>query len=117
MGRVGRYVHQQAGNADVKGSRLLVPSTLHTCYNDQGHKFACNNHHQPHLEHYQVKARTEATQHHLEKFDDLFLKDQIWAAREIWSRRVRAVKMTPFQEALLTQGLVECQNRPRQQAY
>jgi len=54
-----------------------------------------------------VKARTEATQHWREKFDDLFLKDQVWAAREIWSTRVRAVEMTPFQEALLSRGLAE----------
>jgi len=54
-----------------------------------------------------VKARTEVTQHWLEKFDDLFLKDQVWAAREIWSKRVRAVEMTPFQEVFLTHDLVE----------
>jgi len=54
-----------------------------------------------------VKARTKATQHWGEKFDDLFLKDQVWAAREIWSTRVRAVEMTPFQEALLSCGLAE----------
>jgi len=57
-----------------------------------------NNRHQPYPEHFQVKARTEATQHWGEKFNDLFLKDQVWAAREIWSTRVRAVEMTPFQE-------------------
>jgi len=54
-----------------------------------------------------VKARTEATQHWGEKFDDLFLKDQVWAAREIWSMRVRAIKMTPFQEVFLSRGLAE----------
>jgi len=54
-----------------------------------------------------VKARTEVTQHWGEKFDDLFLKDQVWAAHEIWSTRVRAVEMTPFQEALLSRGLTE----------
>ena len=54
-----------------------------------------------------MKARTEATQHWGEKFDNLFLKDQVWAAREIWSTRVRAIKMTPFQEALLSRGLAE----------
>ena len=54
-----------------------------------------------------MKARTEATQHWGEKFDDLFLKDQVWAAREIWSTRVQAVEMTPFQEALSSRGLAE----------
>jgi len=54
-----------------------------------------------------VKARTEATQHWGEKFDDLFLKDQVWATCEIWSTRVRAVETTPFQEALLSRGLAE----------
>jgi len=37
----------------------------------------------------------------------LFLKDQVWAAREIWTTRVWAVEMTPFQEALLSHGLAE----------
>ena len=37
----------------------------------------------------------------------MFLKDQIWATREIWSTRVRAIEMTPFQEALLSRGLAE----------
>jgi len=54
-----------------------------------------------------VKARTEAMQHWGEKFDDLFLKDQVWAACEIWSTRVQAIEMTPFQEALLSHGLAE----------
>ena len=54
-----------------------------------------------------MKARTEAVQHWGEKFNDLFLKDQVWAAREIWSKRVRGVEMTPFQEAFLSHGLGE----------
>ena len=85
----------------------VVPAVPRTRFNDQGHKLACNNRHQPYPEHFQVKARTEATQHWGEKFDDLFLKDQVWAAREIWSTRVWAVKMTPFQEALLSCGLAK----------
>ena len=54
-----------------------------------------------------MKAQTEATQHWGEKFDDLFLKDQVWAACEIWSTRVHVIEMTPFQEALLSHGLAE----------
>ena len=54
-----------------------------------------------------MKARTKATQHWGEKFDNLFLKDQVWAAHEIWSTRVRAVETTPFQEALLSHGLAK----------
>jgi len=54
-----------------------------------------------------VKARTEVNHHHNEKFWDLFMKDQIWAAHEIWSLWVRQVEMTVFQESMLEQGLVE----------
>ena len=54
-----------------------------------------------------MKARTEATQHQFKKFDDLFLKDQVWAACEIWAKRVRMIKTTPFQEAFLMRGLEE----------
>ena len=38
---------------------------------------------------------------------NLFLKDQVWAACEIWSKRVQAVEMTPFQETFLACGLAE----------
>jgi len=49
----------------------------------------------------------EVNHHHGEKFWDLFLKDQIWAACEIWKSRVKNMEMMVFQEVMLEQGLVE----------
>jgi len=76
-------------------------------FNDQKYAFACNNHHQPYPQYFQVKAWTEATQHLFKKFNNLFLKDQVWAAHEIWEKRVQMIEMTPFQESFLQHGLVE----------
>ena len=54
-----------------------------------------------------MKARVEATQHLFEKFNDLFLKDQVWAAHAILDKRVWMIEMTPFQEAFLLWRLEE----------
>ena len=84
-----------------------VPLTPCTHFDDHGHEFACDNCHQLYPSYVQVQVRMEVNHHHSEKFQDLFLKDQIWAAHEIWKLRVKNVEMTVFQEAMLEQGLVE----------
>lgn len=106
MGGIGHAWHFQVVNEGGKGPPTALP---HQCtrFNDQKHTVARNNCHWPYPKYYQVKARTEATQHKLEKFNDLFLKDQIWAARDIWAKQVQMIKTTPFQEAFLMRGLEE----------
>ena len=106
MGGVGHVHHFHASNQGDESGPSIAPQP-HTKYNNQKHATAHNNHHQPYLQYFQVKAQTEATQHLFEKFNDLFLKDQVWAAREIWAKRVRMIEMTPFQESFLQCGLVE----------
>ena len=54
-----------------------------------------------------MKARTEVNNHHHEKFHNLFMKDQVWTAPEIWSWQVKQIEMTAFQEAMLERSLAE----------
>ena len=105
VGGVGHACRLCASNAHDEGSSP-APQPC-TQYNNQKHAFARNNRHQPYLQYFQVKAQTEATQHLFEKFDDLFLKDQVWVACEIWEKRVRMIETTLFQESFLQRGLAE----------
>ena len=50
-------------------------------------------------------GRCDHPHHHLEKFDDLYTPDAIWAARQIWQHRVKSIEMSAFQEAMVTRGL------------
>jgi len=46
-------------------------------------------------------------EHRLEKFQDLFAQDMIWAAQTIWRKRLPSIEMTVFQEPLMARGLKE----------
>ena len=72
VGGVGYNRRNRGSNLRDDGSPSGLPHQR-TRFNDQGHKTSRNNKHQPYPKFYQVKARTEATQHRFEKFDDLFL--------------------------------------------
>ena len=61
----------------VKQSILLEP--LQTSYNNMGHTVCCNNPHQPYPIRASIIARTEGVHHFQERYNDLYLKDQIWA--------------------------------------
>ena len=51
--------------------------------------------------------RAGVNQHHLEKFRDLYVADQVFGAKKIWQRRVKDLEMTVFQESLISRGLME----------
>ena len=45
--------------------------------------------------------------HRLEKYQDVFFMDHIWAAKETWRGRLLAIEMLVFQEVLIVRGLKE----------
>ena len=54
-----------------------------------------------------IRDRARKAQHRLERYQDVFLMDHIWAAAETWRQRLPAIEMTVFQEALIARGLKE----------
>jgi len=50
------------------------------------------------------------SQHHSEKYWDVFMMDHIWAVQETWKNRLLLIEMTVFQEALISRGLKEHPN-------
>ena len=93
----------------VKQSIPLEP--LQTSYNDMGHTVCCNNPHQPYPIRASIIARTKGVHHFQERYNDLYLKDQIWAGKKYWEKRHRHIKMSPFCEGLVARGLQEFYNR------
>jgi len=49
-----------------------------TTYNRQGHVLARDNSHQPYPYQSQIKDHAAKSQHHLEKYRDVFMMDHIW---------------------------------------
>ena len=49
----------------------------------------------------------EVNHHRNERFPDLYIMDKVWAAKKIWRERIKSVKLSPFQEAMLELGLRE----------
>ena len=72
------------------------------------------NAYQPYLIWAQVVAQTESHQHHFQKYQDLFLKDQIWAGKKHWEQCRSQIELTPFQDEMLKRGLREIHDQVSQ---
>ena len=81
--------------------------TVETNYNCLGHTVCCGNRHQPYPSMASIVARSSVNDHHNERFPDLFIMDKVWATKRIWKERIKSVKLSPFQEAMLESGLRE----------
>ena len=92
----------------VKNSIPLEP--LRTSYNNMGHTVCCNNPHQPYPIRALIVARTEGVHHFTERYNDLYLKDQIWAGKKHWEEQHKYIEMSPFCEGLVARGLWELHN-------
>jgi len=55
----------------------------------------------------QVVAHAEVNDHRLEKFQDMFAQDMIWAVQTMWRKRLPSIEMMVFQEFLIARGLKE----------
>ena len=84
---------------------------LRTSYNNMGHTVCRNNPHQPYPIRASIITRTEGVHHFQERYNDLYLKDQIWAGKKYWEKCHQHIKMSPFCEGLVTRGLWEFYNR------
>ena len=89
----------------VKQSIPLEP--LWTSYNNMGHTVCRNNPYQPYPIRASIIARTEGVHHFQERYNDLYLKDQIWARKKYWEKRHPYIEMLPFCEGLVARGLHE----------
>ena len=56
-------------------------------FNDMGHTICRNNPHQPYPIRASIIAWTEGVHHFQERYNDLYLKDQIWASKKYWEKR------------------------------
>jgi len=83
---------------------MSVRPTKPSTYNRQGHVLARDNRHQPYPSQSQIRDRVVKNQHHLEKYQDVFMMDHIWAAQETWRNRLWSIEMSVFQEALISRG-------------
>ena len=81
--------------------------TSETNYNRLGHTVCRGNQHQPYPLMASVIAWMELNNHCNERFPDLYIMDKVWAVKRIWKERIKSVKLSPFQEAMLESGLRE----------
>lgn len=85
-----------------------------TNFNNLEYKVCQNNPHQPYPVRAQVLAHTESIHHHEEKYNNLYLKDQVWAVKKHWEKRMPSIKMSLCCKSMLSQGLWEWHNREDQ---
>ena len=81
--------------------------TTETNYNRLGHTVCRGNQHQPYPSMASIVARSSVNNHHNERFPDLYIMDKVWAVKRIWKERIKSIKLSPFQEAMLELGLRE----------
>ena len=79
-----------------------------------GHTVCRNNPHQPYPIRALIVARTKGVHHFQERYNNLYLKDQIWAGKKYWEKRHRHIEMLPFCEGLVAHGLWEFHNQEEQ---
>ena len=79
----------------------------HTSFNDLGYTVCQGNPHQPYPIRALVLTQTESIHHYTERYNNLFLKDQIWAGKKHWEKWHKFIEMLPFCEGLVSRGLQE----------
>ena len=89
-------------------TRILVVRS--STFNQQGHTKAWSNQMYPYPTEGTIRDRARKAQHRLERYQDVFFMDHIWATAETWRSRLPGVEMTVFQEVLITRGLKEHTN-------
>ena len=72
-----------------------------------GYTVCRNNPHQPYPIRASIVTRAEGVHHFTKRYNDLYLKDQIWAGKKYWEKRHKHIKMLPFCEGLVARGLRE----------
>ena len=83
--------------AKGKGKKTLVNTPVVKCaFNDQKHPRARNNQFQPYPLLATIRVRMSSKMVYLERFQDLFFKDHIWAAKEVWREKVKHTEMNNF---------------------
>ena len=87
---------------------------LRTSYNDMGHTVCRNNPYQPYPIRASIVAQTKGVHHFTKRYNNLYLKDQIWAGKKHWEKRYQHIEMSPFCEGLVAHGLWEYHNREDQ---
>ena len=100
-GRSAR-VHLNGHPANQDGSKGKIVKTLTNtsvvkcAYNDQKHVRARNNWFQPYPSLATIRARMGSKMVYLERFQDLYFKDHIWAAKEVWREKVKHTEINNF---------------------
>ena len=79
-----------------------------------GHTVCCNNPHQPYPIRASIVAWTEGVHHFAERYNNLYLKDQIWAGKKYWEKHHKHIEMSLFCKGLVAHGLWEFHNREEQ---
>ena len=80
-----------------KGKKSLVNTLVVKCvYNHQQYPRAQNIRFQPYPSLATIRVRMGSKMVHLERFQDLYFKDHIWAAKEVCREKVKHTKMNNF---------------------
>ena len=65
-------------------------------FNDQKHVRARNNRFQLYPSLSTIRSRIASKAVHSERFQDLYFKDHIWTAKEVWREKYKHIKMNDF---------------------
>ena len=67
-----------------------------SAFNDQKHARARNDRFRPYPSLATIKSRIASKAVHTERFQDLFFKDHIWAAKAVWREKIKHTEMNEF---------------------